>query len=117
MTGEGYFEVAHNALIPFKVHVNNVEVQVIGTSFNINAYKDEAGIKTTLLEGSVRVSSGNRKAIIVPGEQANINGNSENIFVRKNVDIEGVVAWKNGIFYFENMPFDEVMRHLSRWYN
>jgi len=117
MTGEGYFEVAHNAQSPFKVSVNNVEIQVLGTTFNINAYMDEAGIKTTLLEGSVRVLSGDKKVIIAPGEQANINKNSDNIFISKNVDIEGVVAWKNGIFYFENMPFDEMMRHLSRWYN
>ena len=127
LTGEGYFEVAHNAAKPFKVAVNGIEVQVLGTHFNINAYDDEATIKTTLLEGSVKVGKGSASKMIRPGEQAQIenHGNSHlaggqtlnpKIIVQL-VDVDAVVAWKNGRFIFQGNNIQSVMRQLARWYN
>ena len=114
LTGEAYFEVAHNARKPFRVVSNGQTVEVLGTHFNVNAYSDEGEVKTTLLEGSVKVSSQNVNSIIKPGEQAQFNNGKINI---KNVDVDEVVAWKNGFFYFEDNNIQEVMRQLSRWYD
>jgi ferric-dicitrate binding protein FerR (iron transport regulator) len=117
LTGEGYFEVAHNADMPFSVRVNDMEVQVLGTHFNINAYDDETSIKTTLLEGSVKVIEGNKNVIIRPGQQVwDVKGNN-GLLVKKDVDVESAIAWKNGYFYFDNVTIKEIMRQLSRWYN
>ncbi|RPD42156.1 FecR family protein [Chitinophaga barathri] len=116
VTGEAYFEVAQNAASPFKVIVNKqTEVQVLGTSFNINAYTDEQDIKTTLLSGKVKVIAGNTGVQLSPGQQAvNRAGRVE---VNKNVDTDKVTAWKNGLFNFQDASLEEVMRQLSRWYN
>jgi ferric-dicitrate binding protein FerR (iron transport regulator) len=120
LTGEGYFEVAHDATKPFKVSVNGIEVRVFGTHFNINAYNDEATIKTTLLEGSVKVGKGSASKVIRPGEQAQIenDGNALNpkIMVQA-VDVDAAVAWKNGRFIFHGNNIQSVMRQLARWYD
>jgi len=115
--GEVYFEVAHIATMPFHVKVNNIDVEVLGTHFNINAYDDDEVMKTTLLEGSVKVSKGNESILIAPGEQAGVSNSSDNIEVKKNVDVEEVVAWKNGKFIFNNADLKTIMRQLQRWYN
>ncbi|MEO9022859.1 MAG: FecR domain-containing protein [Ginsengibacter sp.] len=117
ITGEAYFEVAHNADMPFHVKVNNMDVAVLGTHFNINAYNDEGVMKTTLLEGSVKVSEGNENVLIKPGEQAQIKKSSDKIIVKKDVDMEEVVAWKNGKFIFQDADIRSIMRQLERWYN
>ena len=132
LTGEGYFEVAPqtpkggHGKVPFKVSVNGVEVHVLGTHFNINAYNDEAVIKTTLLEGSVKVSEGNASKMIKPGEQAQIENNNTVVtggqaFVPKitvkKVNVDAVVAWKNGRFMFQGDNIQSVMRQLARWYD
>ncbi|MEO9145512.1 MAG: FecR domain-containing protein [Ginsengibacter sp.] len=117
ITGEAYFEVAHNANMPFHVKVGNITVQVLGTHFNINAYEDEGVIKTTLLEGSVKVSEGKENVMIEPGEQAQIKNPSDKIIVKKDVDMEEVVAWKNGLFQFDNTNIQDIMRKISRWYD
>lgn len=117
ISGEAYFEVAHNANIPFSVMVNDMEVEVLGTHFNINAYDNERVIKTTLLEGSVKVSKGNRSALIIPGEQVQIADKSDKIEIKRNVDIEEIVAWKNGKFFFQDADIHGIMRQLERWYN
>ncbi len=114
LTGEAYFEVAHNAAKPFRVISNGQTVEVLGTHFNINAYNDESVIKTTLLEGSVKVSSQNASDIIKPGEQSQFSNGNFNV---KSVDVDEAVAWKNGFFYFEDNSIQEVMRQLSRWYD
>jgi ferric-dicitrate binding protein FerR (iron transport regulator) len=120
LTGEGYFEVTHDATKPFKVSVNGIEVRVFGTHFNINAYNDEATIKTTLLEGSVKVGKGSASKVIRPGEQAQIenDGNALNpkIMVQA-VDVDAAVAWKNGRFIFHGNDIQSVMRQLARWYD
>ena len=126
LTGEGYFEVAKNAAMPFKVSIPSLggtggggEVEVLGTHFNINSYNDEASIKTTLLEGSVKVTGLRTQAsrLIKPGQQAQLNTNGQ-LSINSNPDIEEVMAWKNGKFYFgDAMDIVTIMRQLSRWYN
>ncbi len=117
ITGEAYFEVTHNSEIPFHVKANNMDVAVLGTHFNINAYDDEGVMKTTLLEGSVKVSEGNKSVTIVPGEQALIAHHTDKIDIKTNVDLEEVVAWKNGKFIFQDADIQSIMRQLERWYN
>lgn len=117
ITGEAYFEVAHNASKPFIVQANSVDIKVLGTSFNVNAYEDESSMKTTLLEGSVEVSMGRASSILKPGEQAHVSSKSDNIQVVKNVNIEEIVAWKNGFFYFNEDNIEAVMKKIARWYD
>jgi transmembrane sensor len=116
VTGEAYFEVAKNAHKPFIVGVNNAEVQVLGTHFNINSYTDEDDMKTTLLEGSVRFVNGTSTNMLKPGQQSQLAKNG-NVKVVSDVDVDKVVAWKNGLFDFENAGIETVMRQLSRWYD
>jgi ferric-dicitrate binding protein FerR (iron transport regulator) len=117
ITGEAYFEVAHAADRPFIVNVDGMEVQVIGTHFNISSYADEAEIKTTLLEGKVRVTKGNSLTELAPGQQAQLNKQTENIIRESNVDVSEVVAWKNGYFSFSDADLQTVLRQLVRWYD
>jgi ferric-dicitrate binding protein FerR (iron transport regulator) len=114
--GEAYFEVAHDASKPFQVTVNGMEVQVLGTHFNINAYNDEGEMKTTLLEGAVKVSKVSVSKLIIPGEQAVVSL-TEPIIVVQQADVDEAVAWKNGLFHFDNADLQQVMRQLSRWYD
>ena len=116
ITGEAYFEIARNPNMPFIVTVNNAEVRVLGTHFNVNAYDDEDNIKTTLLEGSVKFVSGTNTNMLKPGQQSQLASNGL-INVVSNVDVDEVVAWKNGMFDFENAGIETVMRQLSRWYD
>jgi ferric-dicitrate binding protein FerR (iron transport regulator) len=112
LTGEAYFEVQSSSAKPFRVKVNNTMVDVLGTHFNIMAYNDEQAIRTTLLEGSVKVGS----HVLHPGQQAAVTGDNE-VKVLDNVDVQEAVAWKNGIFQFNRAPLQVVMRQLSRWYD
>jgi transmembrane sensor len=120
ITGEAYFEVAKNEQMPFKVKANGrMEVQVLGTHFNANAYEDEEAIRTTLLEGSVRVAAAEQSVILKPGQQASISNksNESSQILVQTVDIEAVVAWKNGVFNFQDATLERVMRQLARWYD
>ncbi|HWJ29773.1 MAG TPA: FecR domain-containing protein, partial [Flavisolibacter sp.] len=110
------FEVAHNANAPFKVNVNGLQVTVLGTHFNVNAYDDEATVKTTLLEGSVRLTKGSSLAVLKPGQQASV-GSNDAIAVRNDVDLDEVIAWKNGSFVFMRQDIKSIMRQISRWYD
>ncbi|MBK8606251.1 MAG: DUF4974 domain-containing protein [Chitinophagaceae bacterium] len=116
LTGEGYFEVAKNAAMPFKVSVNNMTVEVLGTHFNINSYSDEASIKTTLLEGAVKVTNGDAVQMLSPSNQAQLTADGE-IRVNRKVDREDVGAWKYGIFNFSGTAIENIMRQISRWYD
>lgn len=115
ITGEAYFEIAHNDRKPFKVSVNGMEVQVVGTVFNINSYTDEGSMKTTLLKGAVKVKKGNQQVMIKPGEQAEVV--NEALTVKKGININKEVAWKNGLFYFKNENLKTIMRQIARWYD
>ena len=118
--GEGYFEVAENKQKPFKVDVaGRGEVEVLGTHFNVNAYADEASLNTTLLEGTVkvRVGSSSKPSMLVPGQQARIFPNGE-LKTTSDINLEEVVAWKNGKFHFgESTDMETVMRQIGRWYD
>ena len=116
ITGEAYFEIAKNPNMPFIVTVSNSEVQVLGTHFNINAYNDEDNVKTTLLEGSVRFVNDGSINILKPGQQAQLTKEGTTKVV-SDVNVDNVVAWKNGMFDFENASIETVMRQLSRWYD
>jgi transmembrane sensor len=126
LTGEAYFEVAHNDKQPFRVITKEQIVQDIGTHFNINAYDDEPVIRTTLLEGSVNVSISNSpspleraEVRLKPGQQAQVKIAEINpkIGVISDIDTEAVVAWKNGYFMFDSENIQSIMRKVSRWYN
>lgn len=116
ITGEAYFEVTKNKEKPFRVVANGTTVEVLGTHFNINSYTDEATVNTTLLEGSVRVSKGGQQKVITPGQQAQVNGESE-VKTERNVNISEVMAWKDNHFSFQNTDIKKLMRQLSRWYD
>ena len=92
------------------------EVEVLGTHFNINAYDDEDAVKTTLLEGAVNIRHGAQAMLLKPGQQARLMRNGD-MKVVDDVDLEEVMAWKNGFFNFDDATLEEVMRQLSRWYN
>lgn len=115
ITGEAYFEVSKNAAMPFKITANHTEIAVLGTHFNVMAYLDESSINTSLLEGSVRVSSGAETKVLVPGQESRINKTGK-INIAK-ADADEVLAWKNGWFNFNNCDIQKVMRQISRWYD
>ena len=116
ITGEAYFEVAKNQAMPFIVSVNGAEIEVLGTDFNVNAYSDESTIRTTLLEGSVKFAKDGNVAILKPGQQSQLSLNGQ-LKTINNVEIEKVVAWKNGFFLFEASDFKTVSKQLSKWYD
>lgn len=128
LKGEAYFEVAkltnsRGGRIPFKVNSDvgggrNQAVEVLGTHFNINAYRDEPNNKTTLLEGSVRITklSSSASNILKPGQQSIITASSPSVLVR-NVDAEDAVTWKDGFFSFNDENLQTIMNKISRWYN
>ena len=118
ITGEAYFEVAHDPSMPFKVGKGDMEVTVVGTHFNVNAYDDEASIKVTLMEGLVKVSQiiNHESKFINPGQQAKLVP-GEAIEIKTDIDLEGVMAWKNGLFLLDNTDLPTIMRQISRWYD
>ena len=115
LTGEAYFEIAHDAARPFRVSSSQQVVQVLGTHFNINAYEDEAAVVTTLLQGSVQVIPGNGKPVmLIPGQHA-VNNN--NRLVAEQADVQNAIAWKSGRTQFTNTDIKTIMRMLARWYD
>ena len=116
LNGEAYFEVAKNKDKPFYVTVNDVTVKVLGTHFNISAYRDDKDITTTLLEGSVQVAKNNKQTLIKPGQQA-IVGSTSDVIAVSEAKIKEVMAWKNGYFIFNDEDIFSIMKQVSRWYN
>jgi transmembrane sensor len=117
ITGEAYFEVAKDKAHPFKVDINGRGfVEVLGTHFNISSYDDEPAVKTTLLEGSVRVANATSNSVIEPGEQASFK-KTEKITLSKNIDLDEVMAWKDGYFLFNDATVETIMRQIARWYD
>lgn len=118
VTGEVYFEVAHNTSRPFKVRSGRQEITVLGTHFNIKAYDDEHAISTTLLQGSVKVKdlTSGATGVLIPGQQSRLDRNSGRLAVTE-ANLEEVIAWKNGFFMFNDQQVSSVMRSISRWYD
>lgn len=116
LNGEAYFEVAENKNIPFRVTAGGQMVEVLGTHFNINAYDDESQVKTTLLEGAVKVFGQGSEAVIRPGQQTVFNRLARSMYVQP-ADMEEAVAWKKGYFQFSNEKIESIMRKISRWYD
>ncbi|MCX2483332.1 FecR family protein [Pedobacter sp. MR2016-24] len=114
LSGEGYFEIAKDKTHPFIVESKGQEIKVLGTHFNINAYSDESSSKTTLLEGSILISTVNNSQTLIPGSEATNDGKNINVQL---VDTELAVAWKNNLFLFENEELGSIMRQVERWYN
>lgn len=116
LTGEAYFEVAKNKAKPFYVSMNNVQVRVLGTHFNIAAYGDDDQITTTLLEGAVQVTKNKALSLLKPGQQAVIANNSDKIAVSE-ANIDDAMAWKKGYFIFNDDNITGIMKKVSRWYD
>ena len=102
--------------MPFNVKVNDMDVQVLGTHFNVMAYTEEDAVRTTLLEGAVKVIKGAAVGLLKPGQQAKLNKTAGNIKISE-ADVEEVMAWKNGLFLFNNEGIKTIMRQISRWYD
>lgn len=115
ITGEAYFEVAHDHSKPFIVRIGDMEVEVLGTIFNINGYENEGVIKTTLAEGKVKVRKGQSVMVLKPGQQS--QANASGLKLNENADIEKELAWKSGFFQFDDDNLKTVMRQLGRWYD
>ncbi|MDD7888230.1 FecR family protein [Flavivirga sp. 57AJ16] len=118
--GEAYFDVSpsteHKGL-DFKVYHDQQEVQVLGTEFNIKAYKDETNVYTTLAEGKVAINYNNKTQLLDPGEQSILDSNT-NVLKITNVDVKIETAWKEGDFNFiQGKSLKEIMKILSRWYD
>jgi len=115
LAGEAYFEVAKDRDHPFIVKSGLQETRVLGTHFNINAFPEENGITTTLLEGCVTVgiAGSNLKKTLLPGKQSRLAGDHITI---TDADTDRALGWKNGYFRFDHTPVVQAMRELSRWY-
>lgn len=116
ISGEAYFEVVKNQAKPFKVSFYDETIEVLGTHFNVMAYDDEPNIQTTLLEGAIKISNGKGTVFVKPGQQA-ISEKNKKIELINGVNTDHIVAWKNGLFDFDNDSLPFIMRQLSRWYN
>ncbi len=116
ITGEAYFEVAHNAAKPFRIKVKDTYISVLGTHFNVMAYDNESSIKTTLLLGAVKVTSDKLSRLLAPGQQSQVNS-SGSIAIIKEADIEEAVAWRHGKFLFNSADLHSIMRQIERWYD
>lgn len=116
LSGEAYFEVTSDSLHPFIVHTEDVAIQVLGTAFNVNAYSDEAWVKTTLVEGRVEARYGNNSLVMKPGTQVAYNRETRTAeYFPVNTLL--YTSWKDGFYDFEDMPLGELMQIFSRWYN
>lgn len=116
LQGEAYFEIAENKKQPFIVETNGLEAQVLGTSFNINAYEDESLIKTTLLTGSLKVKNQHASHLMFPGEQT-LADKEGHLKVLTNYNTQDAIAWKNGYFRLTSADVPSIMRQIARWYN
>jgi len=116
LTGEAYFEVAKNKDKPFYVSINEAQVKVLGTHFNISAYQDDDELVTTLLEGSVQVSKNQQLCMLKPGQQA-VLGNNTTYMQVSEANVNEAMAWKNGYFIFNDDNLATIMKKVSRWYN
>lgn len=117
LTGEGYFEVAHDASKPFFVSTGAMDIKVLGTHFNVNVYGDDGQLQTTLLEGSVEVSNSGNSVIIKPGQQVQVDIAGTGFKTVDGVALDQVVAWKDGYFSFDGEKITGIMNKIARWYD
>ncbi|MFD2553513.1 FecR family protein [Sphingobacterium tabacisoli] len=117
ITGEVYFEVAKKQGQPFIVQARQQTITVLGTHFNINAYPDQHIVKTSLIEGRVAVSAGGRQVELRPGQMCLWNEKQGGLGVDNIPDLGSLLAWKEGMFSFDNSNIREIMQTLSRWYD
>ncbi|BAV07613.1 FecR family protein [Filimonas lacunae] len=117
ISGEAYLEVARNAAAPFKVLTAQQNIDVLGTNFNINAYNDEAAAKTTLIDGSIKINTPGspQSYVLTPGQQLEVQPSG--VRMNKQVDVQQVIAWKNGQLNMNNLDVKALMRQISRWYD
>ena len=116
VTGEVYIQVAKNPSKPFIVSANGLEVLALGTEFNLNSYKDEDGISTTLVEGTVKVSKGGINTILQPGQQTKLIRNGQ-FTPPASINIDEITGWRNGWFHFESADLKTILRQFARWYD
>lgn len=121
LEGEGYFEVAKSTgrdgmLKPFIVELPEQTIEVLGTTLNVKSYPEDLISKTTLITGSVRVSTGTHSIILRPGQQAHVNRDNEHLGVQE-VDTDEIISWKNGYFAFQNERINSIMNEIARWYD
>lgn len=118
ITGEAYFEVAPHPQCPFKVRLDERNtVEVLGTKFDVKAYAEDKSISTTLLQGAVRVTGSGQQIILKPGEQAEASGQQLSVKTLGQIGLSEAVAWKEGLFNFQDASLQEIMRQLARWYD
>lgn len=115
LEGEAYFDVARDEKCPFIVHTNLVNVDVLGTSFNVMAYKVDNRIEVTLVKGKVNVTCGEARKILEPNQQFVLNNENGECVVRE-VNVDTFIDWKNGILNFDALPLGELSEKLGRWY-
>ena len=115
LSGEAYFEVTEDKAHPFIVGLGSSSVKVLGTKFDVRAYKDENEVLTTLVQGSVAFSAGKERVVLKPGEQAVLNGEGE--IETREVDTYLYTAWKDGVFAFKQQRLEEIMKVIARWYD
>lgn len=114
--GEAYFEVAKNEKMPFTVEAGKMQIEVMGTHFNVMAYTDEGSVKTTLLEGKVQIKNASRVTLLKPGQQCLMTPDG-NLLINSVIGLQETVAWKNGMFSFKKDSLETIMRQIARWYN
>jgi ferric-dicitrate binding protein FerR (iron transport regulator) len=117
LSGEAYFDVVTDKSRPFHVNVDGMDVKVTGTQFNVNAYKDETTVKSTLFEGGVKVTKDALTVDLMPGQQLQMDPKTKQFKLVKNADLEATAAWKDGVFYLNNIDVAALMRQAARWYD
>ena len=115
LKGEAYFEITKNSAMPFRVKSNGAQIKVIGTHFNVKSYGNEKLMKTTLVEGSIKITAGNSSHTLKPGQQAILTNGKMSVL--DNVDMEEQLAWKNGLFLFKDASIKDVMEQAALWYD
>jgi len=123
LQGEGYFEVAHNQKVPFFVNAGEISIKVLGTRFDVSAYKSDKLIETILLEGSVAIrelsafSLFKKESVLKPNQKASYDRNGHSIVVKDEPNVNDAIAWKEGWFKFHRQSIDDVFEKLQRYYN
>ncbi|GAF05211.1 FecR family protein [Saccharicrinis fermentans] len=119
--GEAYFEIAKDSIHPFVVHAAGLDIQVLGTKFNVSAYSDDDFAHVTLVEGKVfaieQISGLKQSAVLEPSQQALISKNGSQELVIQTVDTDVYTSWTKGKYIFRAEPLGQILKKLSRWYN